>query len=700
MSSQSPRVSLWIIIGSVLLFAATGVVIGPSEVASQPSGEANETTPPHINPAEIEQSGDIEQLAAVLQVSLDESLTRSLRDLDEEEYQEARTLLEEEYEADLDRYREVATELDREEQAELYRLAKTDQAAFVAAVEEFETTEQAYEEARREGDSQRARSLGRQLVTTADRVNNTGENTVTAYQQLETETGRSYTEQINTTDSTRAEIETANQAVVDAEFVETTLTASADQSSVSFTDSLSITGALQTVDNQPLPDQEIQLQINGKKYSVEPAADGEFSLSIQPDSVWETDVSPIEIQYLPTEGSVYLGSQATVSVEVQTTATNVNIQSNRAVVAHDTPVLVNGSVTAPPTDQGVPSTPVALQIDTMQIATAGTTRSGQFQLQEPIPPTLPAGETIASVEVQSSGSALESSRSSVPLTIQPTNTTTTVTASVVEQPSSDQIIRINGTVIGKAGRPVAAMPVAISSEGTTLTEAETTAAGEFTGEVSPSDLTASETVSLTATFDPSNSHLQSSSTTTSISVPAGAPPSGSSGSSQSGIIDTILAVLPGGIAGILLIGVVVVAGIGGLLGFIRWQRNAQTDTKSSDPSPSDNTTSVDSDPPVGSEMLSRAADALENDAYTSATTLAYTAVRRHLSPDVAVDDSATHREWNQACQAANVADPSQLDALVEAFEYVVYAPTDDETPATASTALAAAEELLNFDYDT
>jgi hypothetical protein len=273
-----------------------------------------------------------------------------------------------------------------------------------------------------------------------------------------------------------------------------------------------------------------------------------------------------------------------------------------------------------------------------------------------------------------------------------------VTASVVEQPSSDPVIRINGSVVGENGRPVAAMPVAISSEGTAIGDVATTDAGQFTREVPLSDVPAGETVSFTATFDPSNSHLQPSSSTTTISVPASTATSGSSGSSQSGIIEAILTVLPGGIAGILLVGAVIVAGIG-LLGYIRWQRNAQTDAASSDPSPSANTTSVSADPPVGSEMLSRAADALENDAYTSATTLAYTAVRRHLSPDVAVDDSATHREWNQACQAANVADPSQLDALVEAFEYVVYAPTDDETPATASTALAAAEELLKFDHD-
>jgi len=273
-----------------------------------------------------------------------------------------------------------------------------------------------------------------------------------------------------------------------------------------------------------------------------------------------------------------------------------------------------------------------------------------------------------------------------------------VTASVVDQPSSDPVIRINGSVVGENGRPVAAMPVAISSGGTAIGDVATTDSGQFTREVPLSDVTAGEAVSFTATFDPSNSHLQPSSSTTTISVPASTAISGSTGSSQSGIIETILAVLPGGIAGILLVGVVVVAGIG-LLGFIRWQRNAQTAAESSDPSPSANTTSVGSDPPVGSEMLSRAADALENDAYTSATTLAYTAVRRHLSPDVAVDDSATHREWQQACKAANVADPSQLDALVEAFEYVVYAPTDDETPATASTALAAAEELLKFDHD-
>ena len=700
MSRHCPHFDLLTILAVVLLVLSVVGSIGASGVVAQTTPTGNNTSPPpHVDPGEIADSADIDRLAAVLQGSLDRSLGGSLSNLDAEDYEQARELLGDEYDADLERYRDVAADLDREERVELYRLAQTDQAAFIDAVEEFEQTEQAYEKARQEGDSRRARSLGRQLVTTADQVNNTGQNTVAAYQQLETETNNNYTNQINTTNSTRQEAVATRQAVVDAEFIETTLSATAAQSNISFTDQLRIRGELQTPDEQPLPDQDIPLRIDGERYAVEPAADGTFSLLIQPDSVWETDVSPIEVQYLPAEESVYLGSQAIVSVAVETTVTDINIQSNRAVVAHDTPTLVNGSVTTSSTNQGVPSAPVAFQIETTEITTTETTRSGQFQIQEPLPPELPAGETTADVVLQPSEFALESSRSSLPLAIEPTNTTTTVTASVVEQSSSDPVIQINGSVVGESGRPVAGMPVAISSEGTTVANIETTDAGQFTREVPFSDVTAGETVSFTATFDASNSHLRSSNSMTTISVPAGTTISTSSGSSQSGIFETILTVFPGGTAGIVLISIVLIAGIGSLFGFVRWQQNTQTETQSSDSSTTDDTTFMNADQTVGDEMLSQAADALENDAYTSATTLAYTAVRRHLSSDVAVTESATHREWHQACKAANVADPSQLDTLVDAFEYVVYAPADDETATTASNALVAAEELLDFDYD-
>jgi len=158
----SRSLGIAVVVSTILLVGLSGAAVGMAAQEDLNSTETADDLPPHLNPDEIDTAGDLDGLETFLRGELDGQLADSLANMDEGDYERARAVLGEEYEGDLSRYRDLAADLDTEAQAELFGAAQSEQQEFVDAVESYETTREEYEQAREDGDSERARELARE----------------------------------------------------------------------------------------------------------------------------------------------------------------------------------------------------------------------------------------------------------------------------------------------------------------------------------------------------------------------------------------------------------------------------------------------------------------------------------------------------------------------------------------------------------
>ena len=77
----------------------------------------------------------------------------------------------------------------------------------------------------------------------------------------------------------------ATSEVAADQFVETSLTAEASDSFISFNDPLEITGHLETVDGEPIASQDVAFSIGGQLIQTETDEEGDFELSYRPTTL-------------------------------------------------------------------------------------------------------------------------------------------------------------------------------------------------------------------------------------------------------------------------------------------------------------------------------------------------------------------------------------------------------------------------------
>jgi|AntRauTorcE11898_2_1112593.scaffolds.fasta_scaffold03497_3 hypothetical protein len=671
-----------LVIGVVLSVLLLVGMAGPalSVAAQQDATNATDSDrselPPHQNPAEISVEGDLRQLETLLRGSLDGQLSASIENLNQDDYEQAQALLGDSYGQNLSRYRELAAELDASEQAELYAAAQANQQEYIEAVESYETMQAEYEQARRDDNDERVRELARNLTAAANNVSRDGRRLSNTYQTISQETGQNYSQQVDSIQTQRIAANETRDSITETVLTETTLSVTATQSSVSFTDQLRITGQLQTAAGNPVESQQARIAIQNQRYTVDLADDGTFELTAAPDGVWNT-VDQLQVRYLPDRSSAYLGAETNLSVSVETTETTITVQSASSRVSYDESLNVTGTVTATETTEAVPAVPVVLRVDGTRIETTETTTTGQFEFSGDLPATVSAGTSTISVALQPGPLAVEAADSQIDVTVEPTETVVSVNATVVQGASEKPPIQVRGSVESDGGRAVTGTPVTVRIDETAVGVVETDTNGQFIEQFAvPAETDLSEPIVVAAEFDQQGSSLLPAAGSTTVEPP-----------------QTVLQTI-GRTYGPLGIGLSIVGGLGLLVtaGWLVRGRSTEPQPTTAEP-----TNSAGIDAAQRQELLTVAADQLEDGTAETAALLAYATVRRQLAPQVAVSETATHWEWYQACVAAGVDHLSELETLVEAFEQVTFAPDSDESVAAASRAVSTANQVVNSD---
>lgn len=658
------------------VYSGSGFIL--STVQSNSNSTSTDGPPPHRDPATIESESDLQALAEQLQGSLDGNLAESLSEIEAGDYDQARELLGEEYDGELELYADVVEELNEQEKAALFAAVQADQTEYVDAVEDFETTREAYREARQEGDSQQAREHARELIEASERVDAAGGDTIEDYSELENTTGQDYSERTTTIDERRTDASTTSETVSREEFTETEVSVSTNQTTVAFTDTVRLSGEIEPAEGS-VDRHEARILFADQSYTVDIDSDGQFEFTAQPESVW-TDSDEFSLQYRPETESTFLGSETTVPLSVSNTATRIDVNELSSHVSYDTPLSVDGFLLTTTTAEGVPQTPVTVLVAGENLATTETTTDGRIESTTAIPHSIPAGETTITVQKASTSRALSGEPITEQIIIEPTDPVLAVSATATE--NSETEIEVDGEFESPDGRPIEDAEVSIVMDDETVGTLETEADGTFVGSfAAPPGSASGDQLRVTAEFDGESSNLESTTTSTTITLP-----------------ETLLDAVGLERSHAILIGVG--SGIGFivlLLGVWWWLRDTPTEPTADETGDFETNSSANTHTAQSQQMVSAASDRLNAGDPQRATMIAYSAVRQALGTQVDSTTTATHWEWYRACEDDDIEHLSALQTLTETFEDVTFAPSKGKQNETvqAEKAVGIARKIID-----
>lgn len=657
----------------------------PAEIGSvgtpiiwQTDEDANETDellPPHQNPDEIQEDGDLEGLGAFLQSDLDERLGESNVELDEGEYELARSVLGDEYDGRLEQFAEIAEDIDAEAVAESYEQAQTEQKEFTNETERYYETLEGYEEAREEGDDQRARELARELETIEENVSAIATDTISVYDLLEETTGFDQTdrkERINRTSSNVSETQTA---IREAEFVRTTLAVEANRTSISFLDPVRIEGVLRNETGDPISGGLIKVGTEERPVTTRTNETGAFSVVYRPVRL-PIGAEELPIGYSPEPGSEYLGNRTTVPVDVSATPGTVEIQTSPETASFGDRVPIAGQVTAGVDERAIEDLPLSIAIDGTELANTTTDESGAYAVEPQLPLEVASGPATIEVRIDQRDRAIEASSASEPIEIEPTDS-----RMELELPATTPVdaIPVVGTLETANGTSIQNASIELAIAETTVQTVETNATGAFEATIEAPATAAdavgdndSTAVAVTASFDGSDTAVESTSASGTVTIEE----------AEAGL-DLEVVLLLGG-------GGVVLATIALLVWYLRRDDTA-AGAASEEP-----IATVDRSPGGSSpdrSLLSAAVDAADAGRYDRAVLLAYDAVRTRLVRRGESSPASTHWEVYRE-HADEIGLQKPFRRLVETYERVAFSPHGSPDESTASAAVDAARGLL------
>ena len=652
---------------AVPLVVASPDAAGTTTVTGGNLTGANTTTP-HENPDTVAEDGDPEQLASHLSGRLGTLLQGSTRNISAAEYDQARSLVGDEYDEVLSQYVTVAGETGQEDTAEGLAATQNDTAELIALQEEFDATHAAYEQAVADGDTERARRLARELARLAAEIDGVAVQLDQNLTSIENTTGsdlEAVRRDVETVQLTTAE--TASTAT-QAELTPTTVTATTAPSAFSFQNATQVTGTLRTANGTPLSNDSVTIDVGQRSYQVTTDAAGNYTLSYRPVFL-SANATRVPVVYRPANASPYQGANTTAraSVTSQTpttiTVTNTSLSGNTTA-----PLQVASTVTVGP-NMTVAGVPVVLLLNGQQIST-GTTRSdGHVRLTGTVPAAVAAGPTTLQVQVPLTNTAVAGTTTTQSAEITPVDTQLTLNATLTEADTTttSQEAVLTGQLTLPDGSPVATQPLTVFVGDQQVGTVTTAADGRYQTTVAASTLDEyAETAPIRVTFAGRQTHLAASDATTSLTLPATSQPS-----SGSGVSLRLLA----GVGGVLLLFGLGVGLIAWRTGWLPLTADASTATAATDATQSASNASEapPTQQPHSQQLLNDAFTALAAEDTTTAIQLAYGSLRAALRADVEAPDPATHWEFYQRCQDAEIDSLPALEAVISAYELATFA---------------------------
>ncbi|MFA9427904.1 hypothetical protein [Natronorubrum sp. A-ect3] len=673
----------------VLLFclpltAVGGAVAAPAESGNEralgdvafqqeaPDDEDNETVR-HQNPDEYDEDGDSDSTERWLSDWMSNQLEDSAREISEGEYDLAKEYIGEEYRDRFEQYVEVAGDTD-DESNDSYEEAQNEQESLADSVAEYQETKSEYEEAREEGDEERARELARELEALADEIGSSNEQIQTHYDAISEDDDIDLSEASAAIDTVNQDVQTDQDAIRAAEFVETELVLEPANEEISFSDPLVATGELRTADGEPVANEMIRLDIGNQTLEAETDSSGSFDFEYRPISV-PLSAETVTVQYVPETQSVYFGSEADVPVsieQVEPTITEPVVNPEQVAFGDEITVESELHVDGEPVD-GVPLSVSAGN----EFLGVTETVDGTFVGTATVPADLSAGEQSVRVALPFDDRALADTEAETTMTVMETDPDLSVSASQ----ANDSEVTVNGT-LEAAGTGVEGQSIQLLVDGEVTETVTTDETGTFAGLVSLSEETTGD-VQIVAVYDDDGTNLAETEAATTITLP-------STGSSS--------ALLPTWTWLVLGLSLLIAGGAA-----VYWYRDGDESTAE---------TGVDEDDPVAvadsSEsssvsraLLSQATEQLSRGEANSAVQNGYAAVRKQLEAQLESTPSLTHWEfYRQHVTHESAPDESAatLKDVTEGYERATFSP-EGVSEQEAETILERARELCGLEKD-
>ncbi|MFC7140588.1 flagellar export protein FliJ [Halosimplex aquaticum] len=698
-------------LGLALLVVAGGLpASGAVATATQPSGpsasggsdglgvdaaatslalQENNSTRQHDNPAKVSEKGDLIGVRQWLSNRMLDRLSTGAVELDQGQYEQARSLVGDEYNSRLEQFVDVIGETESEsddDSADAFQRAQRSQRNLTERVQRYEQTYDDYQEAVAEGDEAEAREHARQLQRIASDVRRLNRTVVGQYETLENRTGTDLTPATTSIENVTENVTERQQRVDERLFTGTNLTVSADSTTISYTDPLVATGRLTTENGDPVADREIPLRIANRTYTAETDGDGRFRVTYRPRTI-RTDRSSLRVRYVPENASEYLASNDSVAVDVEQVVATLSVERATDAAAFGDRVDATARLTIG--DREIRGVPIHAAVGDTQLGQALTDRSGTAAVRGRLPAGVPDGNRSLTLSAGGPNAAVTAEPVSQPVVVRSTPTNLTVAAAQ----TTGETIAVNGTLTTADGLAIDSQPVEVSVGDAVTETVRTGPNGSYDLAVDGGQLGVSggATVSVRAHFGGNGTNLEEASATTTVAFRNQTGASGAPETLRSLVSDRLPFgdVSPAVLAG--LAALVVLLAV--LLVLRRRYAGGDGDDPSAppaDPPEPDDDAAADADPEAGPAAASAtdgegpspddgldfapAESLLAAGDRAAAVRFAYQHLRGHVAADVGAADSDTHWEFYERCRADGM-NGERLDAvrdLVEAYEAVEF----------------------------
>ena len=585
--------------------------------------------------------------------------------------------LDDEYESLLERYVTVERETvddEEDEAAETLNETREKQRELAELFEEFNTTLEAYDEARADGDDEEARELVRELRRLADRIEELGGEIEIAFRELD----RFTTADLNVSaDATRASTDEAISVTTEIEqetFDPTVVSAEIDPVA-SFAEPATVTGKVTDENGTAVTDGVVVVESTWSERTANISADGSYEVPYRP-VLEPLGNTTLDVRYVPDADSEFLGTATTVSTTVERTNSTVELRNATDEAMFNESVAVEGVIRVD--GEPVESVPVVINVDGERLATTETDDDGSFETSGRLPAAVSTGEATIEIRASEDGLATGVSRTERTLSVAETPTELTV-----ETEATEDGVNVTGQLQTEDEASVANQELVVTVDGT---ERFITTDDDGAYELSVEH--ADEERAVVVAYDDPRTNLGSSETSTTLP----AEPTGTSAAEAilSSVLENPI------LATIVVLGSLVIAVVFGLYAY-RQRRNRnppETTVPNAVTATANEPNEKQTDrPTAGAAAVLEAARANLAESPDSAIKTGYSAIRRTISDEKEVG-SRTH--WEFYHEVGSELDAGRRDALrsvTEAFEAAAFAAGSVETE-RAAAALDDAERCL------
>ncbi len=668
---------MWVAVFVVASVAAPGVV---AVAAQEETPTGNETRTPHVDPDATNQNGDLGGIQRALASRMADRLAGSSLQLSQGQYERADELVGEEYQDQYGKYVDVAGETDEDDASETLNTARDQQEDLIESVREYNETRQEYQEAKRNGNEQRARRLARDLEQQSQNVTASATQLQSSYERIGNQTGRNLTDASRAIAEVSTDIEQQQAEIRAAEFQPANLTLTAQAQSASFLNPVSLAGRLTTANGSAIAGARIVVADPERRYVTRTDPDGRFELAFRP-VLARLGAQSVTVSYRPNGTSVYLGANATADLLVTQVDSTVTIEDATAEAAFGDAVRVTGRVAAG--NRPVPSVPVVVTVGGTRLATGRTTENGSYTLTGELPAPVRAGNRTLRVRLpfEKRSVAADDRGRTLRVRSSPTNLTLSTSA-------SDGGITVSGRLRTGDGEAVVSQPIEVRRNGSTVTVTRTNDDGRYSATIPADPGTQYE---VTVAYDEPATNLRASNASTLVAVPPSDGGQGRDGDAGGGdgIVSDLRDWLASNalLAGGLLVGCV-------LAGLAIGRALAESSDMSTGTAPTPGRPAEpESDEPEGATTPLAAARGALGENTNAAVERAYAAARSRLQADGIATSDATHWEFYRACLEAGIDRSEALETLTGLYERAAFDPRD-VSESDAETAVERADEIL------